>query len=53
MLAIGRKVHGLNPGQGQWIFKGNKNFLEEKYGHWRHVVIFYGTLKIPSKYEQR
>jgi hypothetical protein len=25
MLAIVPKVHGFKPGQGQWIFKGDKN----------------------------
>jgi hypothetical protein len=25
VLAIEPKVHGFNPSQGQWIFKGNKN----------------------------
>jgi hypothetical protein len=27
MLAIGPKVRGLKPGQGRWIFKGDKNPL--------------------------
>jgi hypothetical protein len=25
MIAIGTKVRGFKPSQGQWIFKGNKN----------------------------